>query len=68
MTCATCKHWQLKDSSGQTTPMAKHHMAPCEFGPSWRFLPPHQTCNSHQAAPVNVIKARDAWLNKVNRK
>lgn len=67
MTCATCKHWQLKDSSGQATPMVKHQMAPCEFGPSWRFLSPHQTCSSHQAATDDVIKARDAWLNRKGR-
>ena len=63
-TCATCKNWNLRDGAGNRLAIAKEHMGRCAIGPAWKYLPPHQTCKRHQAAPADVVEKRIVWLEK----
>lgn len=60
MNCKTCEHWKPK-KAGE---MAKHHMAPCDLGPSWRQLSPGHHCDKHKPASPQVQAARISWLKK----
>lgn len=60
MTCSTCHHWNPRESGA----MAKHHMAVCNLGPKWQFMPPTGKCNDWKAAPADVVSKRVEWLSK----
>lgn len=64
MTCSTCKNWLIRDSKGRLTQLAKEKMAPCKNGPSWRFLPPHATCEAQKPVADDVAAKRIIWINK----
>lgn len=60
MTCSTCHHWSPKNSGA----MAKHHMAVCNLGPLYTYMPPKGKCNEHKPAPADVVSKRIEWLEK----
>lgn len=62
MTCSTCTHWNPK----KTPAMAKHHMAVCNLGPTWVYMPPGGKCNGHKPAAADVVAARVVWLEKTH--
>lgn len=63
MTCATCIHWAPR----QHREMAKHGMAACSVGKSWKFFPPQHACGRHAPAAADVQAARVQWLARKER-
>lgn len=60
MTCSCCRFWNLK----KTPAMAKHHMAVCDKGALWTYMPPGGTCKDHKPAAAEVVESRIKWLEK----
>lgn len=65
MTCATCTHWLLRDSTGKQLPMARHGFGPCELERTpWTTYPPQHQCARRKEAAEDVAAARVKWLEK----
>lgn len=65
MTCQSCTHWLLRDSTGKQLPMARHGFGPCDLlRTPWTTYPPTHQCARHKEAAADVVAARVAWLDK----
>lgn len=60
MTCSTCSEWNPRKNK----PMAAHHLAVCNLGPLWVFMPPTGKCSQHKQAEAKVVEQRVKWLEK----
>ena len=60
-TCGTCVSWAY----GASKPHAKVGLAACALGPSWEFLGASKTCEKHQSAAVDVLRARLSEIDAV---